>query len=732
MARAKKPKDENKSFNTANTDQYMQDMPVSEVLTENYMPYAMSVIVARAIPEIDGFKPAHRKLLYTMYGLKIFNKRIKCANIVGQTMQYNPHGDSSIYETLIRLSTGNEALITPFVNSKGNMGKYYSRDMAYAAYRYTEAGLTDIAKELFEGLSKNAVDMVDNYDGTLKEPSLLPTTFPNILAISTKGIAVGLASDICSFNLEELCNATIEHIKHPKADLLDIMPAPDFSTGGEILYNKAEMESIYRTGKGSIKIRSRYRVDKKARRIEIYEIPYSTTSEAIVEAIIALCQSNKIKDIETNGVRDDTDKKGLLITIEYKRSVDPDELMKKLFRLTPLQSNYSCNFTVLIDNNPVVLGVYGILDEWIKFRKSCIIRELQFDLKKDKDKLHLLQGLQKILLNINKAIKIIRETEKEKEVVPNLMQAFKIDEIQADYIAEIKLRNINREYILNRTKDITSLEEEIAYLEKAINSDAEIKKIIIKKLQQIAKNDKYINPRKTGIIYDYQEADVSIEEAIVENYPVKIVTTEHGYIKKIAVKDFKENEDIKTKDDDNIKQIIDTQNIGEILVFTDKCNVYKYKIDDMNNCKLSDFGEYANNLVGMSDDEKVLFITATHDFKGMIFILFDNGKAAKIPINVYETKFNRKKLINSFSDKAKVFKIYHIEEDRDFTIKASNKKGFTFNSSLVTLKTTKSTQGMQLIRLNKDATIDSIHLLQPTEKKKNEVDKIPSSGLMMK
>ena len=626
-----------------NFDSHMKESPVSEVLTENYMPYAMSVIKSRALPEIDGFKPAHRKLLYTMYKMNLYGKKIKCANIVGQTMQFNPHGDASIYETLVRLTEDNETLLTPFIASKGNFGKHYSRDMAYAAYRYTEAGLKNICKELFEGLSKNAVDMIDNYDGTKKEPSLLPTTFPNILATPTLGIAVGMASNIASFNLKELCEATIEYIKKPKTDLLDIMPAPDFSTGGEILYDRTEMDNIYRTGKGSIPIRSKYRIDKKKRSIEITEIPYSTTSEAIVEGIIDLCKNKKIMDIDD--IRDDTDKNGMVITIEYKRSCDPDELMKKLYKLTPLQENYNCNFTMLINGNPKIVGVYEILDEWIKFRSECIKRMLSYDLKADKNKLHLLEGLQKILLNINKAIKIIRETKLDKDVIPNLMKGFKIDEDQANFIAEIKLRNINEEYILQKTKDIDKLKSEIEKIEKNLNSESEIKKIIIKKLQEIIKTPEYIKGRKTSIITDYEDSSTT---DVVENYPVKIIITKHGYIKKCLAKGYRSDTEHKLKDDDKIKTMIDTENIGEILIFGSHGNVYKSKISDLPISQSKDFGSYASGIAEMEEDEAPLYITATSEFKGNVYIAFENGKVAKFPLDVYKTKQNRKKLINSF------------------------------------------------------------------------------------
>ena len=722
---AQNKKEEHNITEPKNFDSHIKESPVSEVLTENYMPYAMSVIKSRALPEIDGFKPAHRKLLYTMYKMNLYGKKIKCANIVGQTMQFNPHGDASIYETLVRLTEDNETLLTPFIASKGNFGKHYSRDMAYAAYRYTEAGLKNICKELFEGLSKNAVDMIDNYDGTKKEPSLLPTTFPNILATPTLGIAVGMASNIASFNLKELCEATIEYIKKPKTDLLDIMPAPDFSTGGEILYNRTEMDNIYRTGKGSIPIRSKYRIDKKKRSIEITEIPYSTTSEAVVESIIDLCKNKKIMEIDD--VRDDTDKNGMVITIEYKRGCDPDELMKKLYKFTPLQENYNCNFTMLIDGNPKVVGVYEILDEWIKFRSECIKRMLSYDLKADKNKLHLLEGLQKILLNINKAIKIIRETKLDKDVIPNLMKGFKIDEDQAEFIAEIKLRNINEEYILQKTKDIDKLKSEIEKIEKNLNSESEIKKIIIKKLQEIIKTPEYIKVRKTSIITDYEASSTT---DVVENYPVKIIITKHGYVKKCLAKGYRSDTEHKLKDDDKIKTMIDTENIGEILIFGSHGNVYKSKISDLPISQSKDFGSYASGIAEMEEDEAPLYITATSEFKGNVYIAFDNGKVAKFPLEVYKTKQNRKKLINSFYTGSTPKLITNNEEEINIKLVSERGKSLIFNTSLLMLKGSKTTMGVQVLKLSKNVKIKKADIVTSPSSKEEKmvVTKIPSSG----
>ncbi|MCR5021486.1 DNA topoisomerase (ATP-hydrolyzing) subunit A [Ruminococcus sp.] len=712
-------------------DEHTRDIVVSEVLTENYMPYAMSVIKSRALPEIDGFKPAHRKLLYTMYQMKLFDKKTKCANIVGQTMQYNPHGDSSIYETLVRLTEDNESLLTPLISSKGNFGKHYSRDMAYAAYRYTEAGFTKIAAELFEGINKNAVDMADNFDATKKEPVLLPTSFPNILAMPTLGIAVGMASNIASFNLKELCEATIEYIKDPKTDILDIMPGPDFSTGGDILFDRDEMDKIYRTGKGSIVVRSKYTVDKKNRRIEIREIPYSTTTEAIIENVISLCKSKRIMEIDD--IRDDTDKNGLLITIEYKRSADPDEIMNKLYSLTPLQDTFSCNFTMLINNNPVVLGVYGILDEWIKFRTECIKRELTYDLEIFRKKLHLMEGLQKILLNIDKAIKIIRGTKLDKDVIPNLMKGFDIDKTQAEYITEIRLRNINEEWILDRTKEIEKIKEDIKKNETIISSDKALKKQIIKKLKEIANKEDYIKPRKTTINTEVKVEKVTVIEE-VKNYDVKIIISEHGYVKKVPTSTYKEDTEYKLKDDDRILKVIDAQNIGEVLTFTDKGVVYKTKISDIEVCKAGEFGTFIRSAAEIPDDEKTVFITATGDFSGNMIVVFENGKVAKFPLNVYETKQNRKKLINAFYTNVKPVAFYHVLEDVNIKMKSDGGKLLIFNSEMINLKNSKTTQGTQVMKLPKETKILKSRIIEELDKKSSKivVKSIPASGFSRK
>lgn len=691
----KKNSIEKKQIN--NPDQHMIVQPVSETLTVNYMPYAMSVIISRAIPEIDGFKPAHRKLLYTMYKMGLLNGgRTKSANVVGQTMRLNPHGDASIYETMVRLTRGNESLLYPYVDSKGNMGKHYSRDMAYAASRYTEVKLDSFAAELFKGLDKNATDFVDNYDGTMKEPLLFPTAFPNVLVNANQGIAVGMASNICSFNLKEVCNATIAHIEDPKKDIMDIMPAPDFSTGGLILYDKNEMSKIYNTGKGSIKVRGTYKIDKKSGIIDILEIPYSTTIEAIIEDITNLVKQNKIKEI--NDIRDETDLSGLKISIDYKKSCDPELLMQKLFKYTKLEDTFSCNFNILINGSPKVMGVYEIMDEWHSWRKECLKRELSFDLNKKEKSLHLLQGLEKILLNIDKAVNIIRNTEKDKDIIPNLIKNFEVDELQAEYIAEIKLRNLNKEYILNKTKEIQQLEKDIKKLSSTIKSPAKINKLIIKTLQEIS--DKYGKERKSHILEVTKIKDIVFEEKEDVSI-VKIMITKEGYIKKFSLASLKTSPEIKLKDNDSIIYEKEIASNSELLIFTDKCNVYKIKVSDMSFTKPSDFGNYYANLI--SDEVNENFITGycTSDFKENVLIGFKNGKIAKIPISAYKTKQNRKKLVNAFSSTSPVVNILFINNDIDIAL-YSNEKLLIFNSSKIPLKNSKTTQGVQCMKLKDD------------------------------
>ena len=621
----------------------IKDEQIVETLKVNYMPYAMSVILSRAIPEIDGFKPSHRKLLYTMYNMGLLQGgTIKSANIVGRTMQLNPHGDASIYETMIRLSRGNESLLYPYVESKGNFGKAYSKNMMYAASRYTEAKLAPISKELFEDINKNTVEFVDNYDNTMKEPSLLPVTFPSILCNVTTGIAVGMASSIASFNLGELCETTIALIKNPDHEISDTLLAPDFVGGGYIIYNKDELENIYRTGKGSVRVRAKYKYDKAYNCIDITEIPPTTTSEAIIDKIVELVKSNKIKEL--NDLRDETDLKGLRVTLDLKRGVDPDKLMQKLYKMTPLEDSFSCNFNVLIKGYPRVLGVADILKEWVEFRLECVRRRTQFTLDKKAERLHLLEGLAKILLDIDKAIKIIRETESEAEVVPNLMIGFGIDQVQAEYIAEIKLRHLNREYILKRTNDIENLKKEIAELEDILSSKNKLKKIIIKELQEVSA--KYSGERKSQILYEVESVDDAvINEA--EDYPVTLFITKDGYLNKIKTVNLRMSGEQKVKEGDAVVKTFDCSNRDELLVFTDKFCVYKAKVDDFSDGKASQLGIYVPSKLDMDSDEKVLYICVVREYKGFMIFAFENGKVAKVDIKAYETKTNRKKLIKA-------------------------------------------------------------------------------------
>lgn len=676
----------------------IREQPICETLETNYMPYAMSVIISRAIPEIDGLKPAHRKLLYTMYRMGLLNgKLIKSANIVGQTMQLNPHGDAAIYETMVRLTRGNEALLHPLVESQGNFGKQYSRDMAYAASRYTEARLEPICNELFADIGKNTVKFVDNYDGTLKEPTLLPTTFPHILVNPNQGIAVGMASNICSFNLREVCEATIAYMKDEKCDISEVMPAPDFSMGAQLIYDKEEMDRIYETGRGSFKLRAKYTYDSKNNCIEITEIPYTTTSEVIIAKIMENIKAGKLKEI--SDARDETGLQGFRIAIDLKRGTDPDALMSKLFKLTALEDSFSCNFNVLIDSKPMVLGIKGILKEWIRFRIQCIKNAVEYDISKKSAKLHLLTGLKKILLDIDKAISIVRHTERDEDVVPNLMDGFSIDKIQAEYVAEIKLRNLNREYILNRTAEIEKLIEEIANLEDLFSSEKKIKKLIAKQLQDIAK--KYGIDRKTELV---SETDVVsyTETETIEDYPLTLFFTRDNYLKKIPYNSLRmSTTEHKLKDGDEILQEIETSNIAEVLLFTDKSTVYKMKLNDIPDTKVSAMGEYIPGLVGAETNEKFLYMVVTTDYKGMMLFCFENGKMAKVELSNYATKTNRKKLINAYSDKVPVCAMHFIPEDTTFVAISDNNKALCFNTEKIPLKSTKSTQGVQVLTLKK-------------------------------
>lgn len=670
---------------------------IDSTIRENYMPYAMSVILSRAIPEIDGFKPSHRKLLYTMYKMGLLNgARTKSANIVGATMKLNPHGNSAIYDTMVRLSRGYEALLHPYVDSKGNFGKFYSRDMAWAASRYTEAKLDKICNELFRDIDKDTVDFVDNYDNTMKEPSLLPVAFPSVLVNTNTGIAVGMASNICSFNLKEICETTAALIRDPNHDVMQTLPAPDFIGGCQIIYDENALRQVYETGKGGIKLRARYRYDKSANCIDVLSIPSTTTCEVIIEKIIDLVKTGKIKDIAD--VRDETGIDGLKITIDLKRGVDPDRLMAKLYRFTTLEDSFSCNFNVLIGGVPRVLGVKALLEEWIAFRIECVRRRTYFDRNKKAEKLHLLKGLEAILLDIDKAVKIVRETDEEAEVVPNLMIGFGIDEVQAEYVAEIKLRHLNREYILKRTAEIEALEKEIAELDEILKSKTRIKTIIVKELKEIA--EKYGQPRKSIIIYE-DIVSYTEEKDDVPDYPVNLFFTKEGYFKKITPQSLRMSSNHKLKDGDEIAQTCEFSNNGELLFFTDKCQVYKAKAADFADTKASTLGDYVPAKLGMDEGENAVYMVATKDYKGMLLFAFENGKLAKVPLEAYQTKTNRKKLTGAYSDKSPLAGMVFFTEDKEFLLKASSGRMLLIHSGAINLKTTRSTQGVAVMKLKK-------------------------------
>lgn len=673
------------------------EQPIVSTIRENYMPYAMSVILSRAIPEIDGFKPSHRKLLYMMYKMGLLNGgRTKSANIVGATMKLNPHGDSAIYDTMVRLSRGYEALLHPYVDSKGNFGKFYSRDMAWAASRYTEAKLDAICNELFRDIDKDTVDFVDNYDNTMKEPSLLPVAFPSVLVNANTGIAVGMASNICSFNLREICETTAALIRDPDHDIKSTLPAPDFTGGCQIIYDENVINQVYETGRGSIKLRAKYVYDKSANCIDILSIPATTTCEVIIEKVIDLVKQGKVKEI--SDIRDETGIDGLKITIDLKRGVDADKLMTKLYRFTTLEDSYACNFNVLIAGVPRVLGVKALLEEWIAFRIECVRRRTYFDRNKKADKLHLLRGLEKILLDIDKAVKIVRETDEESEVVPNLMIGFGIDEIQAEYVAEIKLRHLNREYILKRTKDLEDLEKEIAELDEILKSKARIKTIIVKELKSIA--EKYGQPRKSIIIYDdvarYEEETVEIPD-----YPVNLFFTKEGYFKKITPQSLRMSGEQKLKDGDEIIQELEFTNNCDLLFFTDKCQVYKAKADDFAQTKASVLGDYVAAKLGFDEGENAVKMVVTKDYKGMLLFAFENGKAAKVPLESYATKTNRKKLTGAYSDKSPLVGLLYIPEDEEVLFKASSGNMLLVHTGALALKTTRSTQGVAVLKPKK-------------------------------
>lgn len=678
---------------------------ITDTLEVNYMPYAMSVIMSRAIPEIDGFKPSHRKLLYTMYKMGLLQGgTIKSANIVGRTMQLNPHGDAAIYETMIRLARGNESLLHPYVESKGNFGKSYSKNMQYAASRYTEAKLAPISAELFRDIDKDTVDFVPNYDNTMTEPTLLPVTFPSVLVNANMGIAVGMASNICSFNLKEICDTTVALIKDSDADITETLKAPDFIGGGQILYDEDKMNEIFRTGRGSFKIRAKYSYDKKNNCIDIYEIPATTTTEAIIDKIVELAKGGKAKEI--SDIRDETDKKGLKITIDLKRGTDADKLMKKLYKMTPLEDSFGCNFNVLIAGTPRVLGVRELLLEWIAFRTECVNRRVFFDLSKAKDRLHLLEGLQKILLDIDKAIRIIRSTDEESEVVPNLMIGFGIDKIQADYVAEIKLRHLNREYILKKTEDIEKLRAEIEDMEDILASRSRVKKIIVNELSDVVKN--YDKPRRSEIIYTSDIDDESEPDEEIPNYPVTLFFTKEGYFKKITPQSLRMSGEQKLKENDEIIETVEAANNTELLFFTDKCRVYKAKAADFDDSKASVLGDYVASKLEMEPDENAVYMAVTTDYKGFMLFFFENGKLAKIDLSAYETKTNRKKLIKAYCEKFQVVNMFCVTEDKEYVMKSTSGRILLLNTGAIAVKTTKDSMGVSVMTLKKGHRVSSV------------------------
>ncbi len=704
---------------------------ITETLETNYMPYAMSVIVSRAIPEIDGFKPSHRKLLYTMYKMGLLSgARTKSANIVGQTMRLNPHGDAAIYDTMVRLSKGYGALLHPFVDSKGNFGKVYSRDMAWAASRYTEAKLAPICAELFRDIDSDTVDFVDNYDNSMKEPALLPTTFPNILVSANQGIAVGMASQLCGFNLGEVCDTTIAFLKNPEVRISETLLAPDFPTGGEILYDARVIEDIYNTGRGGVKVRARWRYDKKENLIEIYEIPYTTTSEAIMDKVAELIKAGKVKEI--SDMRDETDLSGLKLTIDLKRGTDPDKLMQKLFRSTTLQDTASCNFNVLIGGMPRVMGVRELLDEWCAWRTESVKRRVYFVLKKRQDKLHLLKGLKRILLDIDKAIKIIRETEKEADVVPNLMIGFGIDQVQAEYVAEIKLRNINREYILKRVEETASLESEIEDLEDTLARPSRIRKIIVSELEEVRK--RYAEPRRTGILYDFVE-EAEAAEDMIEDYPVTLFLSQQGYFKKITPQSLRMSGEQKFKEDDSLRVSVESSNAAELMFFTDRAQVYKIRASDFADGKASLLGDYLPSKLGMDEGESVAGMVLPGDYSGYMIFFFENGKAAKVELSAYKTTSNRRRLTGAYSDKSPLRAMLHIKEDREIAVYSTEPRVLIVNTALLGVKSTRTTQGVALLTLKKKFTLDTVRLPEETgitDLARYRGRSIPATGALLK
>ncbi len=707
------------------------EQPITSTLDENYMPYAMSVIVSRAIPEIDGFKPSHRKLLYTMYKMGLLTgNRTKSANIVGQTMRLNPHGDQAIYETMVRLAKGNESLLHPFVDSKGNFGKVYSRDMAYAASRYTEAKLAPICAELFRDLDCDAVDFVDNYDNTTKEPALLPTTYPNVLVSANQGIAVGMASQICGFNLGEVCDTTIQLLKNPDHDIATTLLAPDFSTGGQILCDPEELGRIYETGRGGVKVRAKYRYIKSENIIEIFEIPYSTSLEAILDKVSELMKAGKIKEI--SDMRDETDLSGLKLAIDLKRGVDPDKLMQKLFRLTPLQDTVSCNFNILIAGMPRVLGVKALLEEWLAWRTECVRRRVYFVLHKKQEKLHLLQGLKRILLDIDKAIEIIRQTEEEAEVVPNLMIGFGIDQVQAEYVAEIKLRNINKEYILKRVQETAALEEEIEDLEDTLQKPARIRKIIVGELEEVRK--KYAQPRKTEIIFSH-EAEYEEEPEETPDYPVTLFLSREGYFKKITAQSLRMSGEQKFKEGDGLFRQVEATNNTELMFFTDRQQVYKVRAADFADGKASLLGDYLPTKLGMDEEEKVIDLVLPGDYSGHVLFFFENGKCARVSLSAYATTSNRRKLTGAYSDKSPLAALVPLTEDRELALISTEPRALLLHTALLAPKTTRATQGVAVMNMKPRYHLDRVCTPEEsgiTNLARYRVRSIPAAGALLR
>ena len=701
------------------------EQPIPVALELNYMPYAMAVIVSRAIPEIDGFKPSHRKLLYTMYKMGLLNgPRIKSANVVGQTMRLNPHGDAAIYETLVRLTRGNAALLHPFIDSKGNFGKQYSRDMSYAASRYTEVKLDSICNEVFKDIDKDCVDMVENYDSTMLEPALLPTTFPNLLVTPNQGIAVGMASSVCSFNLKEVCLTTAKWIMSPGTDIMKNMPAPDFSSGGQLIYKEAEIATIYETGRGSFKLRAKYRFDKKNSCIEVYEIPYTTTAEAIIDKIVSLVKAGKLREV--SDVRDETDLSGLKITIDIKKSADPDMLMHRLYNMTPLRDSFSCNFNFLINGRPRTMGISEILAEWTSFRISCLIRQIDFEIEKKTKQAHLLEGLSSVVLDIDKAIKIIRKTPSEDMVIPNLMKGFDIDQLQAEFIAEIRLRNLNAEYLLKRVEELEELLKEIADLKTLRSSDEKIRDLIASQLKAIAK--KYGTPRRTEIIQE-EEQPAFEEGAFIEDYSLKFFLTAHGYLKKISLISLRSAGEQYFKENDHMRQVVDSTNKADVLFFTDRQSVYKVHAYDLPDSKASALGDYLANRLGLEEDEHVIYMVATTDYSGCMLFGYESGKVAKVPLSGYDVR--RKKLQKAYSDKSKLVGICYLPEDADLFLMRSSDKAMVINSALLAPISSRSTIGVQVFALRKNTKLTAFRLATP-EDELYRTTKFPQAGITIK